>query len=70
MNEKVRNNKSFSTFNEFKNKVTAFFNETWGTLLPELKLRINDNFQKLKQVTSIWFSIAMKKYHRDPEYPE
>ena len=53
MNEKVRNNKSFSTFNEFKNKVTAFFNETWGTLLPELKLRINDNFQKLKQVTSI-----------------
>lgn len=48
MNEQVRNNVVFKTFNEFKQKIHSFFDEKWDLICDEFRTRINDNFQKLK----------------------
>lgn len=50
MNELSRNNQVFKTFHEFKEKIRAFFRETWGMISDGFRTRINDNFQTLKQV--------------------
>jgi len=50
MNELSRNNQVFKTFNEFKEKIRAFFNETWDVISDDFRSRINDNFQILKPV--------------------
>ncbi len=43
-------NTQFKTFHEFKEKIRAFFNETWGMISGDFRTRINDNFQILKPV--------------------
>ena len=50
MNELSRNNMVFKTFNEFKEKVRAFFIDTWDVISDDFGTRINDNFQTLKPV--------------------
>lgn len=50
MNELCRNNQVFSTFKEFKGKISTFFSDTWDDIRDEFRGRINDNFQKLKPV--------------------
>jgi transposase len=50
MNELVRNNQVFKTFNEFKEKIRMFFSDTWDTVADDFRTRINDNFQSLKPV--------------------
>ena len=50
MNECSRNNRVFKTFNEFKEKIRAFFSETWDAIAEDSRTRINDNFQSLKPV--------------------
>lgn len=50
MNELSRNNMVFKTFNEFKEKVCAFFIDTWDVISDDFRTRINDNFQTLKPV--------------------
>lgn len=50
MNELSRNNQVFKTFNEFKEKIRAFFSEKWNTIADDFRTRINDNFQSLKPV--------------------
>ena len=50
MNELSRNNMVFKTFNEFKEKVRAFFIDTWDVISDDFRTRINDNFQTLKPV--------------------
>jgi transposase len=46
-NEEVRNNVVFSSFKDFKEKMTDFFERQWGTMLDQFKDRVNDNFQTL-----------------------
>ncbi len=53
MNEASRNNQVFKTFNEFKEKIRHFFDETWDEISDNFRTRINDNFQSLKTVSSI-----------------
>jgi transposase len=53
MNELSRNNQVFKTFNEFKEKIRNFFDETWDEISEDFRTRINDNFQTLKPVFSI-----------------
>ena len=48
MNEKVRNNKFFSSANEFRDSILSFFENDWSIFKSGLKTRINDNFQILK----------------------
>ena len=48
MNEKVRNNKFFSSAKEFRESILSFFENDWSTFSVGLKTRINDNFQILK----------------------
>ena len=48
MNEKVRNNRFFSSAKEFRESILSFFKDDWPTLSPGLEGRINDNFQILK----------------------
>jgi transposase len=50
MNELSRNNQVFKTFHEFKEKIRAFFSDTWNTIADDFRTRINDNFQSLKPV--------------------
>jgi len=50
MNELSRNNLVFKTFNEFKEKIRAFFIDTWDMISDDFRTRINDNFQTLKPV--------------------
>lgn len=45
MNEKVRNNKVFSSAEEFRKTINGFFEILHPMCLDELKSRINDNFQ-------------------------
>ena len=47
MNEKVRNNKVFSSAEEFRKKINNFFEIIYPKSLDELKSRINDSFQIL-----------------------
>lgn len=47
-NERVRNNVVFASFDDFKEKMINFYNVTWGTILDEVRSRVNDNFQTLK----------------------
>jgi|TARA_B110000467_G_C18259369_1_gene445366 transposase len=48
MNEKVRNNRFFSSAKEFRESILSFFKDDWHTLSTGLETRINDNFQILK----------------------
>lgn len=48
MNELCRNNQVFITFNEFKEKISTFFSDTWENICDEFRSRINDNFQSIK----------------------
>ena len=48
MNEKVRNNRFFSSAKEFRESILSFFKDDWHTLRTGLETRINDNFQILK----------------------
>ena len=50
MNEHVRNNEVFSSFKEFKTAILDFFKNEWNNIAEDLKSRINDHFEKLKQV--------------------
>lgn len=48
MNEKVRNNRFFSSAKEFRESILSFFKDSWPNLNVGLEKRINDNFQILK----------------------
>jgi transposase len=48
MNENVRNNVVFSSFQEFKNAILNFFDDEWNNISNGLRKRINDHFEKLK----------------------
>jgi len=48
MNEKVRNNRFFSSAKEFRESILSCFKEDWPTFKVGLKTRINDKFQILK----------------------
>lgn len=48
MNEKVRNNKFFSSAKEFRESILSFFGDDWSIFKVGLKTRINDKFQILK----------------------
>jgi transposase len=48
MNEKVRNNRFFTSAKEFRESILSFFKDDWPTLSVGLEGRINDNFQILK----------------------
>ena len=52
MNEYVRNNIFFTSVKEFRNAITDFFSKTWPSIAMSLVGRINDNFQKVQQVSS------------------
>lgn len=52
MNEKVRNNRYFSSSGEFRREIHHFFSDTLPALAGTLSCRINDNFQILKNATS------------------
>ena len=47
MNEFTRNNRFFKSSGEFKEAVMSFFDKTWDTISPGMRVRINDNFQTL-----------------------
>lgn len=48
MNEKVRNNRFFTSAKEFRESILSFFKDDWPILSVGLEGRINDNFQILK----------------------
>lgn len=52
MNERVRNNRVFTSAKEFRHDILAFFDTTWSKISNTLRSRINDNFQTLKSVSS------------------
>lgn len=52
MNERVRNNRYFSSSGEFRREIHHFFSDTLPALAGALACRINDNFQMLKNATS------------------
>ncbi|EEH0273819.1 IS630 family transposase [Salmonella enterica] len=52
MNETVRNNHSFATAKEFREKIRHFFSDILPGLAGDLSCRINDNFQTLRPATS------------------
>ena len=52
MNEKVRNNKFFSTAKVFRNAISEFFDTTIGKIAQSLRGRINDDFQSIKPAPS------------------
>ena len=52
MNEKVRNNRFFTSPASFRDAIEEFFERTWSRIDPFLKNRINDNFQTIKPVPS------------------
>ena len=52
MNEYVRNNRVFTSAQEFRREIMAFFNTTWPQISNVMRNRINDNFQTLKSVPS------------------
>ena len=49
MNEQVRNNVFFTSAKEFRDAIADFFEHKIHTLAPNLKNRINDNFQTITQ---------------------
>ena len=49
MNEKIRNNRYFSSKKEFRSTILDFFQNSIHDLKDELKTRINDNFQIIGQ---------------------
>lgn len=51
MNEKVRNNRYFSSAKEFRERLDHFFDDTLPTLSSMLSSWINDNFQVLKHAS-------------------
>jgi transposase len=51
MNEQVRNNVFFTSAKNFREAIIDFFDNKIQTLAPNLKYRINDNFQTLIQPT-------------------
>jgi transposase len=50
MNEISRNNQVFKTFQDFKETIRLFFDDTWKAIADDFRSRINDNFQSLKPV--------------------
>ncbi|WP_407079200.1 hypothetical protein [Candidatus Williamhamiltonella defendens] len=52
MNEKVRNNKFFTSPKSFRDAIEEFFERTWSRITPFFKNRINDHFQTIKPVSS------------------
>jgi transposase len=52
MNEKVRNNRFFSSAKIFRDSISSFFNKTVGEITQSLKERINDDFQTIKPAPS------------------
>lgn len=53
MNEHVRNNRFFESVDNFRDTIMNFFYEKWPEISSSMTSRINDNFQTLKQVSSI-----------------
>ncbi len=53
LNEQVRNNRFFSSAQEFRESIMTFFNKTWPSIAMSLKARVNDNFQRLKSIPSV-----------------
>jgi transposase len=49
MNEQVRNNVFFSSAKAFREAIVGFFEHEIHTIAPNLKNRINDNFQTITQ---------------------
>ncbi len=47
-NKHVRNNVFFKSAKDFKERMSEFFDQTWGEIKLETKTTINDNFQVLK----------------------
>ncbi|WP_342221113.1 IS630 family transposase [Candidatus Fukatsuia endosymbiont of Tuberolachnus salignus] len=47
MNERVRNNRFFSSAKEFRGAIAEFFDSTLAKIAPFLRGRINDNFQTI-----------------------
>ena len=47
MNENVRNNVVFLSFQEFKTAILNFFDDEWNDISNGLRKRINDHFEKL-----------------------
>jgi hypothetical protein len=52
MNEYVRNNRFFESPSGFRKEIMTFFDQTWGEISHQMRSRINDNFQTLKQTSS------------------
>jgi transposase len=52
MNERVRNNRYFTSASEFRQEIHNFFRDTLPALAGVLSQRINDNFQVLKKASS------------------
>jgi transposase len=48
MNEYVRNNRSFTLAQQFKKDIKSFFENTLPNIAPQLRSRINDNFNIIK----------------------
>jgi transposase len=51
MNERARNNRFFSSANEFRKAITDFFEVTWPQIAQNMVDRINDNFSIVKQAS-------------------
>jgi transposase len=51
MNERARNNRFFSSANEFRKAITGFFEITWPQIAQDMVDRINDNFSIIKQTS-------------------
>ncbi len=48
MNEHCRNNRLFTSTQEFRRSITGFFKNTWPLIAHATAQKINDNFQPLK----------------------
>lgn len=51
MNERARNNRFFSSANEFRKAIADFFEITWPQIAQNMVDRINDNFSIVKQAS-------------------
>lgn len=52
MNEHARNNRYFATAKASREAINGFFRDTMPVIAYQLNIRINDNFQKIKPVSS------------------
>ena len=50
MNEHCRNNRFFTSAQEFRRSITGFFENTWPRIAHSMTKRINDHFQTLESV--------------------